>query len=491
MPYCEVGRDQNVAVLVNDDDAAKLNSRIRLFYRTYGCGPTKVLLIIGLAGTHDSWGPQIKGLTGTDRPNDDETMTGDWNKSGGGGIEVCAFDNRGMGRSSVPMKNSDYTTKIMAKDSIALLDHLGWKKAHVFGHSMGAMIACKVAAMVPDRVLSLALLNVTGGGFECFPRVQNRPTQYQGPALLDRQSVNKEHDEENEETKLDRKTLSIAIRFLRAKTPEQRAAVDLDTHYTKEYVKGISASGMQSNSGFDGQVHACWKHKMAQTEIEQIRTAGFPVSVIHGRDDVIAQICYARRLAEKLHPVARMVELHGGHLVSHERPQEVNQALIELIKASESKISPNDWTNLPNKNSGMSFGRTSTEQRSYMIKILEKLQFCLLYLFGLFVMAFQNSRRLLQYLKPVRVRASLTQSYDLEVDFESDENASIVYAALAVDKELQPDKVKRQMSVANGKLSVHFEAVEARFLRASFSAFVDVLTLATKTIEQFGQGMKL
>ncbi|KAK4838206.1 hypothetical protein QYF36_011908 [Acer negundo] len=82
-------------------------------------------------------------------------------------------------------------------------------------------------------------------------------------------------------------------------------------------------------------------------------------------------------------------------------------------------------------------------------------------------------------------------SCDLEVDFESDENASIVYAALAIDKELQPDKVKRQMSVANGKLSVHFEGVEARFLRASFSAFVDVLTLATKTIEQFGPGMDL
>lgn len=32
---------------------------------------------------------------------------------------------------------------------------------------------------------------------------------------------------------LDRQTLSIAVRFLRAKTPEQRAAVDLDTHYTK------------------------------------------------------------------------------------------------------------------------------------------------------------------------------------------------------------------------------------------------------------------
>lgn len=77
------------------------------------------------------------------------------------------------------------------------------------------------------------------------------------------------------------------------------------------------------------------------------------------------------------------------------------------------------------------------------------------------------------------------------MDYESNENASIVYAALAVDKELQPDKVKRQISIVNGKLLVHFEAIEARFLRASFSAFVDVLTLATKTIEQFGQGMEL
>ncbi|CAN6444773.1 unnamed protein product [Victoria cruziana] len=77
-------------------------------------------------------------------------------------------------------------------------------------------------------------------------------------------------------------------------------------------------------------------------------------------------------------------------------------------------------------------------------------------------------------------------SCDLEVDFCSEKNASMVYTALVVDKELQPDKVKRQMEASDGKLLVHFEAVEARFLRASFSAFVDVLTLATKVIEQFG-----
>ena len=67
-----------------------------------------------MAGTHDSWGPQIRGLAGTETPNDDdEPRAGDCADNEAGfsddGIEVCAFDNRGMGRSSVPTKKSEYT----------------------------------------------------------------------------------------------------------------------------------------------------------------------------------------------------------------------------------------------------------------------------------------------------------------------------------------------------------------------------------------------
>ncbi|KAF8376766.1 hypothetical protein HHK36_031567 [Tetracentron sinense] len=52
---------------------------------------------------------------------------------------------------------------------------------------------------------------------------------------------------------------------------------------------------------------------------------------------------------------------------------QVNQALLELIKASEMKLSAHDWSNLPKK--------------------------------------------------------------DVEVDYESEENASLIYAAIVVDKE--------------------------------------------------------
>ncbi|KQK05119.1 uncharacterized protein LOC100822432 isoform X2 [Brachypodium distachyon] len=366
MPYCEVDRYQD----------GEQWEGVRLFYTRHGRGATKVLLVVGLAGTGKSWAPQIKGLTGSVEPADEENaaaapQTADEETGGaaaapedddGEGIEVCCFDNRGVGSSTILPQKSHYSTTIMAKDALALLDHLGWKKAHVFGHSMGAMISCKLAAMAPHRISSLALLNVTGGGMECFP-------------------------------KLDGPMLSLAFRFLRATTPELRAHVDLDTHYTKEYldekvesctrrevlykeyVKNISSTGMQSSCGFEGQLNSCWTHKMTTKELDTIRDAGFLVSVIHGRSDIIAQLCHARRLAERLAPAARMVELQGAHLVSHERPEEVNNALMELIKATKSMTTPHEWSSQPENTS------------------------------GLIMMGFEHMRNIVRVMKPVKVAA--------------------------------------------------------------------------------------
>ena len=57
--------------------------------------------------------------------------------------------------------------------------------------------------------------------------------------------------------------------------------------------------------------------------LSQLRVNLQTNGALMSRYDVIAQVSHARRLAEKLYPLARMVELHGGHLVSHERTKEV------------------------------------------------------------------------------------------------------------------------------------------------------------------------
>eukprot|EP00198_Chlamydomonas_reinhardtii_P008059 XP_001697396.1 predicted protein [Chlamydomonas reinhardtii] len=48
-------------------------------------------------------------------------------------------------------------------------DALGWARAHVVGHSMGAMIGCRLALTAPERLASLTLVSATGGGSEAIP----------------------------------------------------------------------------------------------------------------------------------------------------------------------------------------------------------------------------------------------------------------------------------------------------------------------------------
>jgi (E)-2-((N-methylformamido)methylene)succinate hydrolase len=81
-----------------------------------------------------------------------------------GRFTTIRFDLRGHGESSKPP--GPYSAALLAEDVRALLDHLGIDRCHVAGHSLGAMVALRLALDVPDRVERLALLSAAAGRTE-------------------------------------------------------------------------------------------------------------------------------------------------------------------------------------------------------------------------------------------------------------------------------------------------------------------------------------
>lgn len=76
--------------------------------------------------------------------------------------EVLVHDQRGLGRTGVPPTQA--TMADYARDAVALLDHVGWDTAAVFGISFGGMVAQELAVTVPHRIDRLALLCTSPGG---------------------------------------------------------------------------------------------------------------------------------------------------------------------------------------------------------------------------------------------------------------------------------------------------------------------------------------
>jgi 3-oxoadipate enol-lactonase len=77
-------------------------------------------------------------------------------------FEVLAYDQRGLGQSSVPPW--PYGMADFADDAAALLEALGWDDCLVMGISFGGMVAQEVAIRHPERVRRLVLGCTSSGG---------------------------------------------------------------------------------------------------------------------------------------------------------------------------------------------------------------------------------------------------------------------------------------------------------------------------------------
>jgi len=107
-------------------------SRGKVSYRTVGQGPALVFLH-GLAGNSQSWVRQFQAMAGRHR--------------------VIAWDAPGFGRSDSVAADVEVFTEILAE----LLDFLRCGEVAVVGHSMGGVVATRLAARQPSRVSRLVL----------------------------------------------------------------------------------------------------------------------------------------------------------------------------------------------------------------------------------------------------------------------------------------------------------------------------------------------
>lgn len=76
-------------------------------------------------------------------------------------FRVIRWDARGFGRTQYDGQPFSYWD--LAKDSLALLDHLGVERALLGGMSQGGFIALRAALLAPERVRGLVLLSTQAG----------------------------------------------------------------------------------------------------------------------------------------------------------------------------------------------------------------------------------------------------------------------------------------------------------------------------------------
>jgi pimeloyl-ACP methyl ester carboxylesterase len=218
-------------------------------------------------------------------------------------FRVIAFDNRGAGRSAAPP--GPYTTRQMAADAAALLDHLGIARAHVIGHSLGGMIAQELALAYPERVDRLVLVASLA-----YPR----PAFWVPWSTFLVQAAQRGLDPAG--SALWQMPWMLTPTFMaRHEVVEAALANALHDPYPAP-AHGLAA---QAAAG------------LAHDTRSRLPRIAAPTLVLVGAEDIITPVSYARELAAGI-PGARLQVLErGGHLAYLEYLEAVTGALLPFL----------------------------------------------------------------------------------------------------------------------------------------------------------------
>ncbi|MGA3203302.1 MAG: alpha/beta fold hydrolase [Bryobacteraceae bacterium] len=254
------------------------SSGTRIFWEEAGAGEP-LLLIMGLGYSHEMWHRTLPVVSAHYR--------------------TILFDNRGVGKSDVPP--GAYSVAQMAADAAAVLDAAGIARAHVFGVSMGGMIAQEFALNYPERVNRLVLGCTACGG----PNSVSAERKVLD-ILMARATMTPDEGAE-----------AMVPYIYDASTPRQRIDEDL----------AIRRLNYPQAAGYMGQVQAI----LAWSTFDRLAGIRAPTLIIHGETDQLVPPENARILAQHI-AGSRLVMLpHASHIFVTDQPEASHREVLAFL----------------------------------------------------------------------------------------------------------------------------------------------------------------
>jgi pimeloyl-ACP methyl ester carboxylesterase len=259
----------------------------KLYYEIHGDlearGATPLVLVMGMAGSCAGWLPlQVPEFSRT-RP-------------------VLIFDHRGVGESSDD--GAPFSIADLARDTVGLIDAVGFEHVDVLGPFMGGMTAQELALLAPDRVNRLVLVGT-------YARADKKRRM-----LL-------KHWSELVQMGLSNETF-IWNRLLWTLQDETIEQTDLIQAMTEFYAR---EGAPYSADLFARQCQACAEHDTS----DRLGALPHPTLIVCGRNDILTPPRFHRELGDLI-PESRLVTLsYGGHLVMVESAERFNQIVIQFL----------------------------------------------------------------------------------------------------------------------------------------------------------------
>ena len=257
---------------------------IEIYYEIHGEG-FPIVMIQGLSANTDWWTKEILESLGED-------------------FKLIIFDNRGAGNTE--NTDLDFSIKMLADDTLTLMDVLNINRFHVFGVSMGGIIAQELVNNYPERVEKLIL-----GCTHCGGSKQILPSQ---------------------------EVLYILNRDHKKITPEKLIEGTIPLLFTEDFIKN------------DPEFIECYRQKLLKSPMSpesfhrqinaianfnnylKLENITCPTLIIHGKKDVLVPYENAEILNKRIANSKLILLDEAAHSFFQPKPEKIIKEIKDFLK---------------------------------------------------------------------------------------------------------------------------------------------------------------